>query len=198
MGHLAQRAHARGLRDGDARLSRAAALFRQAMALPPDSAAAAADLLAQAAALTPEIATYRAAQGQALARAGDQEGAVSALDAALAIAPADHASLQTLVTSLSTLDRQPEALARTEALSVLLPDSVAVARAAAQAALAARRPRVALFHAQRALTINPAHPAVHHLLARIHRRTGNTAMADRRAAMATAIEDATRRRKPAP
>lgn len=199
LGHVAQRAHAQGLRDGDRRLSRATALYRQAMALPPDRATTAADLFAQAAALAPEIAAYRAAQGRTLARAGDHEAALTAIDMALALAPSDNASLQTLVTSLGMLDRQAEALARTDALSVLLPDSVAVARAAAQAALAARRPRVALFHAQRALTINPAHPAVHHLLARIHRRMGRALMADRRTAMATAIEDATRRRKqPAP
>jgi tetratricopeptide (TPR) repeat protein len=194
LGHFAQRAHARGLRDGDRRLSRAAALYRQAMALPRDRANTAADLFAQAATLAPEIAAYRAAQGRTLARAGDHDAALSAIDMALALAPSDHASLQTLVTSLGMLDRQPEALARTDALSVLLPDNVVVARAAAQAALAARRPRVALFHAQRALTINPADPVVHHLLARIHRRTGNTAMADRRTAMAIAIEDAKGRR----
>jgi len=123
--------------------------------------------------------------------------AVTAFDRALALAPGDGTTLQALVSTLGTLDRHADALARAEAQTLLAPDSASVARATAQAALAARRPRIALFHAQRALAINPAHPALHELLSRIHRRNGNPAMADRRASMAAAMTDATRRRKAA-
>ncbi len=196
-GHLAERAHRQGLRDGDALLRQASALWRESRALAPDQADRAAALLTQAAALLPQVAAYQTSHGHALVAAGDHANAVAAFDRALALAPGDGATLQALVAALGVLDGQTDALTRAEAQTLLAPDSASVARAAAQAALAARRPRIALFHAQRALAINPAHPAIHDLLSRVHRRNGNTAMADRRAAMATAMTDAARLRKSA-
>ena len=194
MGALANRARALGLADADKRLRAAAAAYRAASALLPTRPAEAAAGFAKAASLMPQMAAYHTAQARAHKAAGEPEAAVTAFETALALAPGDGQAVEAMVKALIELDRSEQAHARAEALTVLAPDSYLLARAAAEAAIAAGRPRIALFHAHRALAINVARPENHLLVERFHIRTGATALADCRRRMAEDIRAAADRR----
>jgi Flp pilus assembly protein TadD len=99
-----------------------------------------------------------------------------------------------MITSLARLDRQKEAHTLAEAQTLVAPDNYHVARAASNAAIAFGRPRIAIFHAHRALAIDPLRADGHALLARFYQRTGNAELADHRTRMAAAIEAAIARR----
>lgn len=194
MGTLALRAYRQGLGDADRLLQSAAAAYRAATALMPDNPDKAVDGFEQAAALVPQIPAYHLELGRAHLATGNLDAALAALDTALAISPGNATALQTMVKALTDDGRPDAAHTRAEAQTLLVPDNYHVAHVAARAALAFNRGRIALFHAQRALAIDPARPAGHHLLARIHTRMGATTCADQRLRMAEEIETATKRR----
>ena len=182
-----------GLRQADKSLAKAefaARAARDGVAADIDRAIGQAQI---AVTLVPQNPAYRAALGELLLKRGrsaDLGTAIGHLQTALAIAPTSARALWLAATALHKDGQSAAGLILCEQAARSAPAASAVVLVAARAAIWAKRPHLALCLAQKALAADPASVPAHQFLEALHRMAGRSALAEKRKAMVTCLQDA--------